>query len=58
MNRKELAEIKRRMDREKGCVPCIRGCYVSSKGEVISVFRRPLGEIPEGECAEIGRAHV
>ena len=51
MNRKELAEIKRRMDREKGCVPCIRGCYVSSKGEVISVFRRPLGEIPEGECA-------
>ena len=51
MNRKELAEIKRRLDREKGCIPCIRGCYVSSKGEVISVFRRPLGEIPEGECA-------
>ncbi len=51
MNRKELAEIKRRMDREKGCISCIRGCYVSAKGEVISVFRRPLGEIPEGECA-------
>ena len=51
MNRKELAEIKRRLDREKGCISCIRGCYVSAKGEVISVFRRPLGEIPEGECA-------
>ena len=51
MNRKELAEIKRRLDREKGSIPCIRGCYVSAKGEVISVFRRPLGTIPEGECA-------
>ena len=51
MNRKELAEIKRRLDREKGCVPCVRGCYVSAKGEVISAFRRPLGGIPEGECA-------
>lgn len=51
MNRKETAEIKRRLDREKGSIPCIRGCYVSAKGEVISAFRRPLSAIPEGECA-------
>ena len=50
MNRKELAEIRRRMDREKGNISSIRGCYVTKSGEIVSVFDRPLRTIPEGEC--------
>ena len=52
MNRKELAEIKRRLDPEKGNVSVIRGCYVSAKGEVISVFRRPVGPMGEEELKQ------
>ena len=50
MNQKETAEIKRRLNREKGNIPCVRGCYASSKGEVISVFRRSLASMAEHEC--------
>ena len=52
MNRKELAEIKRRLDKDKGNIGVIRGCYVSAKGEVISVFRRPVGPMGEDELKQ------
>ena len=49
MKKKELAEIKRRLDPNKANISAVRGCYVSAKGEVISVFRRPLGPMGEEE---------
>ena len=52
MNRKELAEIKRRLDKDKGNIGVIRGCYVSAKGEVISAFRRPVGPMGEEELKQ------
>ena len=52
MNRKELAEIKRRLDKDKGNISCIRGCYVNAKGEVISVFRRAVGPMGEDELRQ------
>lgn len=42
MNKKDIAEIKRRFHPERGNITCIRGCYVSSQGEVISTFTRSL----------------
>lgn len=52
MNKKELAEIKRRLDKDKGNIGVIRGCYVSAKGEVIAVFRRPVGAMGEDEVKQ------
>ena len=52
MNRKELAEIRRRLDKDKGNIGYIRGCYVSAKGEVIAVFRRPVGPMGEEELKQ------
>lgn len=50
MNKKEIAEIKRRMDAEKGNISCIRGCYVSQKGEVLSVFNDSVITLPPEEA--------
>ena len=52
MNKKELAEIKRRLDKDKGNIGVIRGCYVSAKGEVISVFNRAVGPMGEEELKQ------
>ena len=49
MNRKEIGEIKRRLDKDKGNISAVRGCYVNAKGEVISVFRRAVGMMSEDE---------
>lgn len=50
MNRAEIAEIKRRLDVEKGNIPSIHGCYVSQKGEVLSVFNDPVISLPPEEA--------
>ena len=42
MNKKDIAEIKRRFNLEHNNITCIRGCYVNDKGEVISSFTRSL----------------
>ncbi len=52
MNRKELAEIRRRLEKDKGNIGNIRGCYVNAKGEVISVFRRAVGPMGEEELKQ------
>ena len=42
MNKKDIGEIKRRFNLEHNNITCIRGCYVSNQGEVISSFTRSL----------------
>ena len=50
MNKKEIAEIKRRLNPEFHNVTCIRGCYVNGQGEIISTFTRSLEGMGEEEC--------
>lgn len=52
MNRKEIAEIKRRLNPEFHNVTCIRGCYVNGSGEVISAFTRSLESMAEEEAEQ------
>ena len=50
MNKKEIAEIKRRFSPDHHNITCIRGCYVNQQGEVISSFSRsPIG-MPKEEA--------
>ena len=50
MNKKDIAEIKRRLHPERSGVTCIRGCYVNSQGEVISAFTRSLAGMAQEEA--------
>ena len=50
MNRKEISEIRRRFNLDKNAISCIRGCYVSERGEIVSMFNRPLLTIPTEEA--------
>ena len=50
MNKKDIAEIKRRLNAEKHNITCIRGCYVSGQGEVISSFTRSLEGMAQEEA--------
>ena len=52
MNRKETLEIRHRLEKDKGNISFIRGCYVNAKGEVISVFRRAVGMMGEEELKQ------
>ncbi len=49
MNRKEIAEIRRRLSPDRNAVSCIRGCYVSDKREIISTFNYSLLSLPQEE---------
>lgn len=50
MNKKDIAEIKRRFHVEHNNITCIRGCYVNNQGEVISSFTRSLVGMPQEEA--------
>ena len=50
MNKKEIAEIKRRLNPEFHNVTCIRGCYVNAEGQVISMFTRSLVGMAQEEA--------
>ncbi len=50
MNKKDIAEIKRRLNAEKHNITCIRGCYVNEQGEVISSFTRSLEGMAQEEA--------
>lgn len=50
MNKRELSEIRRRINIDKNCIDCIRGCYVNSKKEIVSVFNRSLLSMPQEEA--------
>ena len=46
MNRKEIAEIRRRFSPDKNAISRVRGCYVNEKRKVVSAFDRPLLSFP------------
>lgn len=50
MNRREIAEIRRRFQPDKSAISLIRGCYVNEKREIVSVFNRPLMSFPQEEA--------
>ena len=50
MNKKEIAEIRRRFSPDKNAIGNIYGCYVSDRQQIISTFSRPLVTMPEEEA--------
>ena len=50
MYRHDISEIRRRLNPEKNNITCIRGCYVNSRGEIISKFNRELISMPQEEA--------
>ena len=50
MNRKEIAEIRRRFNMDKNAISCVRGCYVNEKREIVSTFNKPLMSFPQEEA--------
>jgi hypothetical protein len=50
MNRKEIAEIRRRFNPEKSNITSVRGCYVNEKREIISTFSQSLVLMPQEEA--------
>ena len=50
MNRKEIAEIRRRLNPERSNVTVIRGCYVNQNREIISQFAQSPLAMPEEEA--------
>jgi len=49
MTEKEIAEIRRRVRRDKSNISRIIGCYVNEKREIISLFDQSLGLLPPEE---------
>ena len=50
MNKKELTEIRRRLNPERNNVTVIRGCYVDAHGEILSRFDLSPLTMPTEEC--------
>ena len=50
MNSRDINEIRRRLTPDNSNLTCIRGCYVSSKKEIVSLFRLPPVSLPPEEC--------
>ncbi|MBE5776314.1 MAG: DUF4317 domain-containing protein [Clostridiales bacterium] len=50
MNKRDVAEIRKRLNYQKNTITCLRGCYVSAKGEVISEFNHSLHAFPREEA--------
>lgn len=53
MIEKEIAEIKRRFTMEKTNISCIRGCYVSSKNEILSEFNQNFSTMEKEEAEKL-----
>ena len=49
MNRKEIAEIRRRFNPDKNAISCIRGCYVNERRQIVSTFNYSLMSLPQEE---------
>ena len=47
MNRKEIAEIRRRFSPDKNAVTCLRGCYVNANKQIVAEFNRSLLSLPQ-----------
>jgi len=50
MNNKDISAIRKRLNLEKNNITIIRGCYVSSQGEIISTFSRSLRGMGQEEA--------
>ena len=53
MNRKEIAEIRRRLNPDKNAIDCVRGYYVNEKREIVSSFARSMMEFPQDEAEKV-----
>ncbi len=53
MNKREVAEIRRRYKSEKSSIARVRGCYVNENKEIISRFDQSLGLMSESEADQI-----
>ncbi len=49
MNKKEISDIRRRLNVERSAVSRIRGCYVNTKREIVSMFSQSPKTMPEEE---------
>lgn len=49
MNKKEMGEIRRRLNPERAAVSRIRGCYVNTNREIVSMFSQSPKTMPEEE---------
>lgn len=49
MNKRETAEIRRRLSVQKTGADCIKGVYINEKREIISQFELPISTLPEDE---------
>lgn len=49
MNKKEIAEIRRHIRRERSNITALYGCFVNQNKEVISEFRQSIATMPEFE---------
>ncbi|MCQ2437979.1 MAG: DUF4317 domain-containing protein [Clostridia bacterium] len=50
MNKQDFSEIRRRFNYDKNAISCIRGCYVSEKGEIVSTFNHSFLSLPQEEA--------
>lgn len=50
MNKKDIAEIKRRLKLEKTTITRICGCYVDEKKEIVTTFNRNFLDLEEDEA--------
>ncbi len=50
MNRKEIGEIRRRVQRDRSNMTAIYGCYVNGQKEIVSEFKQSTGIMPENEA--------
>lgn len=50
MNNRDVSELRRRLTPDNNNLTCIRGCYVSSKKEIVSLFRLAPVSLPAEEC--------
>ena len=49
MNKRDIAEIRKRLNYQKNSITCLRGCYVSKEGQVIAEFNHSLHAFPREE---------
>ena len=50
MNIKEIAEIRRRIRRDRSNMPAVHGCYVNDKKEIVCRFRQSTAMMSENEA--------
>ena len=50
MTKKEISELRRRLRPDRSAIGKVYGCYVNSRGEVISYLEESLGTLPQEEA--------